>query len=158
MKDTTILFILLIFLGLFQSCSPCGGVDNRNFHNPIRITFNTPQDDLQISPVGNFNFLTSRIYDEENALVDSIFSIATINDWNQEWNETEVEYSRRYKMCLEENLTGEEFVYSIDINYSGNHDEECNIYEVNQINFTINDSIYYDGEFDDGLFILSLKI
>lgn len=150
---------LLVILGslLLQSCT-CGGVDHRDFHNPIRITFNTPQDELQISPLGNFNFLTSRIYDEENTLVDTIFSIVTINDWNQEWNETEVEYSRRYKMILEENITGEEFIYMMDIDYSGNNDEDCDIYEVAEIRFTINDSIYFDGEYDRGIFDFMLAL
>lgn len=145
MKNKIPFFLLLTIVILtVHACAFCGrqGV----FHAAISIKFKTQSDDLQLGPLGDFNGNTSALYNEEEELIDTSFINLYLEDWNRDWIEDNVEYSRRYKLFLNRNVTDEEVIYLIDIVYMGTVDD-CDVYNVHNIKFFFNDSLYYDNNF-----------
>ncbi len=100
--------------------------------------------------------MTAALYDENNNLIDTSFGSLLIEDWNESWTGDNINYLRQYRLVLDDNPGFEKFVYFLDVDYSGTVDD-CDAYNIDEITFTINDSVHYSGIFDAS-FTITLEL
>lgn len=156
MKKISFFNFLVVLICVFsQGCNICGRDDVATFHPDLSIQFNTESGVPQISPLGDFNLLTSALYNEEGVLIDTTFASLRIKDWNEDWRDRNVTYARRYKLHLNRNISDFEVIYWFDLEYIG-MDNECDAYRIDELKLIFNDSVYYQGSFDAN-YIFTLK-
>lgn len=147
---TRVSIVLSFCIVLLASC--CGIDDANRFHAPINISFQIEEGVPQIGPLGDFEIGASKLYNEENELINSEFIILEIDDWNKEWFDDNVVYERNYSLVLERKSTNKEESFEIDIIYEGEVNR-CDAYEINEIQISINDSIHYQDFFRSRFFL-----
>lgn len=145
MKHFLFFFLLLSFASI-QSCDICPKVALPEFHYPFDIYLENEAGKSIIGPLGSFDIFSAGLYNEEGKLVDTMFSVLTINDWNKDWFEDDVKYSRKYNLQLKRTGTEVFEIYNIGFNYWGNF-TDCDLYQIKRLQVLINDSLYVDSGF-----------